>query len=129
MQGDCETDLERLMGEHTNLRHQSAGRDRDVTRSDTNPPGCIDDSDGTQQTIVVRQRLTHSHEYDVVDVLTALPLDSDKLFDNLICTQIAFPAFQTTRAKLAAVRTTDLGRDANGAPIGGRSIKRGRRRD
>src|SRR2546421_12439592 len=48
MQRDRQTNLQRLIGELLNLRHESAGRNRDVPRPDAESPRRVDDSNRAQ---------------------------------------------------------------------------------
>ena len=84
---------------------------------DRNSPRRIDDLNRTHEIIVIRQRLAHSHEDNVVNAFSALFFDRHDLIHNFIGAQIAFPSVEPARAEFAAVGATDLGRKANCPPI------------
>ena len=71
VQRDGEPDLQRFLGQFSDLRRQSAGRNGDVTRTDPNSPGRINDSDRAQHVREIRQRFAHAHENDVVDLFAS----------------------------------------------------------
>src|ERR1700682_5989875 len=100
-----------------------------MSRTDTESPSCIDNANGAHQAIEIGEGFAHPHENDVVDLFAALPFDGDDLIDNFIRTQVSRKAVETARAKLAAVRATDLRRDANWQPVRSAPVKRGRGRN
>ena len=93
------------------------------------PQWRVDDSNRAHHIVEVRQRLAHSHENDVVDLLAAFAFDRDDLIDNFVRLEVARKSFQTARAKFAAVGTTHLRRDADRSPVRSRSVKGGRCRN
>src|SRR5437868_13205999 len=96
-----------------------------MTRADTDSPRCINDADGPEQVFIVRQRLAHAHENDVVDALIRFSLNRDDLIDNFIGVQVALPAIQTACAEFAAVGASYLSRNANRSSIRTQPIQRG----
>src|ERR1051325_1579076 len=100
-----------------------------MARSNSNAPWRIYDSDGAQEVVEVRQRFTHSHENDVVDLFTALTFDRDDLIHDFIRAQISRKTIQPACAKFAAVSATDLGRNANRSTVRFFAVERRRRRD
>ena len=113
MQQNGEPDLERFIGEFSDLRCQSAGRNRDVPRADAEAPRRIDDPDRADQVAQVGERFTHSHENDIVDLFPARTLDCNDLIDNFVPAQISRKSFQAARAKFAAICAAHLRRDAD----------------
>src|SRR3954452_2559737 len=105
--------LRRFVSQLANLGRESASRNSDVTGADAEAPWCIDDANRVQKILQVRERLAHAHEYDVVDFFSAVLLDPDELLPHLACTEIARPAFQSARAKFAAISAPDLTGDTN----------------
>jgi len=82
-----------------------------------------------QKIFQVGERLAHAHEDDVIDFFSAVLFYLDELLHDLGCIEIARVAFQSARAKFAAISAADLGGDANGPAIRGLAIKCGRRRN
>ncbi len=78
--------------------------------SSPNPesPRSIDDSDGPNHVVEVRQRLAHSHEHNVVDLFAALALNCDDLIDNFVWLEVPAESFEAARAKFAAVGAANL---------------------
>src|SRR6266516_6467049 len=108
-----EAKLRDVVGQLANLRRESACRDCDVAGADAETPWCIDDSNRTQKIFQVGERLTHTHEDDVIHLFSALLFDGDELLHHLACIEIARPAIQSARAKFAPISTADLAGDAN----------------
>src|ERR1700730_2396808 len=100
-----------------------------MSRTDTESPWCVDDPNRTHQVAEIGEWFAHPHENDVVDLFAALPFDRDDLINNFIRTQVSRKAVETARAKLAAVRATDLRRDANCPPVRSAPVKPGRGRN
>src|ERR1700682_5769916 len=125
MERDCQPALQWFVGELSYLRGESAGRNRDVARTNLETPGGIYDSDGADHVGEVGQRFAHAHEDDVVDLFTARPFHHEELLHDLAGIEIARVAVEAARAKLAAVSAADLRGDANGAPVRGRAVERG----
>ena len=129
MQGDGKSNLERLISEVADARHEAAGGDRHLASSKADTPRGIQDFDSLHEVPVVGHWLAHPHEDEVIDPLTGDLLGEEDLADDLIGSQVALPSVKTTRAELAPVGTADLGGDTKGATVGFLSVERGRRRD
>ena len=112
-----EAHLQRLLGELADARREAAGGNRDVPRADADAPMRVDDLDRLHQVGVIRQRLAHAHEDDVVDLRLRRALGLDDLRDDLARRQVALEALQPARAELAAVGAADLGRNAEREPV------------
>jgi hypothetical protein len=102
-----------LVGQLANLRRESASGNGDVAGTDAESPRRIDDANRAQKILQVGERLAHAHEDDVIDFFSALLFDGDELLHHLGRVEIARQAFQSARAKLAAISAADLARDAN----------------
>src|SRR5437763_1375305 len=100
-----------------------------MPRADSQSPRRVDNSNRAHDILEVRQRLAHSHEHDVIDLLAALALDRDDLVDNLVWFQISTEPVQTARAEFAAISAADLRRNTDGSSVRPRSVERGRCRN
>ena len=119
----------RMIRQLADLRHQTAGRYRDVPRADFEAPRRIEDFDGDGQIFPIGQRFAHAHENDVVHPLARRLLDLHDLRGDFARREVAFPSAQTAGAEFAPVSTAHLRRDAQGSAIGCLPVKRGRGRD
>ena len=127
VQRNREANLQWFVGKFLNLGRQTAGRDGNVSRANAESPRRVNDSNRAHHVAKVGKRFTHSHENDVVDLLTACALNRDDLIDNFVRAQVAGKSFQTACTKFAAVSAPDLRGEANCPPIRAASIKRWRR--
>ena len=66
MQAESQPELNGLIGQLPDLRNQSGSGNRDPACPEMQPPFGIQGTNGGYHVIVVGQRLTHSHEHDVV---------------------------------------------------------------
>src|ERR1700761_6604852 len=80
-----------------------------MTRSNPDTPRGPDDFDRLQKILIIRQRLSHSHEDEIIDLLSAQRLDTQNLLNNFPGFQISRPSLQSARAELAPVGTANLG--------------------
>src|SRR5260370_35996015 len=97
--------------------------------SNPNTPPRSDDLNCPQKILVIRQGLSHAHEHNVVDLLAAESLNLQNLFDNFPGLQISRPSFEPARTELTSVGTANLGRNADGPPVGRRPVKSRASRD
>src|ERR1700738_948432 len=97
--------------------------------SNPNTPRRSDDFNCPQQILVIRQGLSHPHEHNVVDLLAAESLNLQNLFNNFPRLQISRPSFKPARTELTSVGAANLSRNADGPPVGRRSVKRRASRD
>src|SRR5438876_4330502 len=125
MQRDGETNLQRLIGQFTNLRGKTTCRDRNVSSADAETPRRVDDLNGAHHVLQVCEGFAHSREKDVVDLLGGISLGHQDVIDNYARAQISREPLQAARAKFAAVSATDLGRNANCSAIRPCTIKGG----
>jgi hypothetical protein len=121
--------LQRLFRQKPDLRGESAGGNGDVPRADTDAPRRVDEVERLHQVGVIRERLAHAHENEIVDARFGDAFRLENLGDDFSGGEISFPTFQTARAKLAAVSAADLGGKAEGESIGAFAEKIQRRGD
>src|ERR1700719_1567676 len=100
-----------------------------MPRADPESPRRVDDSDCPHQLLEISERFSHSHEDDIVDLLSAGAFHRDDLIYNLVCAQIARESFQAARAKFATVRAAYLRRDADCPGVRFGAVKCWRSRD
>ena len=62
-----EPELQRLVGELADLRRQPAGRDGDLSRTDGPAPRRVQNAQGSEQVVVIRERFAHPHDHEVAD--------------------------------------------------------------
>src|SRR5207249_11353733 len=106
---DGKAKLRGVVGLIAKLRRGSASRNGDAAGADAEAPWRVDDANRAQKILQVGERLAHAHEDDVIDFFAALLFNLDELLHHLACIEIARPAFQSARAKFAAIRAADLG--------------------
>ena len=124
VEADGETETEILLGQLENLRDDPGSRDGNATSTKAEAPGGVHRLEGSQQVIVVGERLAHAHDHDIVKrgqplgrpgrvglVLDAA--DLDQLGDDFAHGQVALPALEPGGAKLAAIGAAHLGRDTD----------------
>ena len=129
MQRDGEADLQRLGSESPDARDNSRGGDRHVPRPEADSPRGIQNPDSAQEVVVIRHRLAHPHENDVVDFLASQRLDPQELPHDFPGREVALPPVEPARAKFAAIRAAHLARNANRAAVGRLAVEGGGRGD
>ena len=93
-----------------------------MSRADSKTPRRIDNADGTHDVREIGERLTHSHENNVVDLLAGGCFQRDELIDNFDRLEIARPALEPActriysrmRNRLAWIRKSSA--DRTGPP-------------
>ena len=121
-----EPELRRLIRELADLRREPAGRDGDVPRADAEAPRRVDD-------LIARIRFARFASGSPIPMKTTLSIfsplccfDRHQLLHDLAGVEIARPAVEPARAKLAAVGAADLGGDADRPAIRAFAVKRRR---
>ena len=102
MQGNRQGNLQLLLSEAANLRHQAGRRQRNMALSDVQPLRRTDQSDKPQDIVIVIQRLAGSHQYNVGDALAGVLLHKQNLIENFAGRQASDQSAQTRCAELTA---------------------------
>ena len=124
VEADGETETEILLGQLENLRDDPGSRDGNATSTKAEAPGGVHRLEGSQQVIVVGERLAHAHDHDIIKRCQPLggadrvglvldTADLNQLGDDFAHGQVALPALEPGGAKLAAIGATHLGRDTD----------------
>ena len=120
---DRQPEAQRLVGKPDYLGDQAARGDRDAARAEPEAPVCIHDGEGPDERVVVRERLTHPHDDDVVErgqlrararrprVLGIAHLE--ELGDDLPGAQVPLEPFKAACAEHAPHRASHLRGDAD----------------
>ena len=117
MKAERQCDPVVFIGQLPDLRHQTAGRDRDVPPRDMESVFVRDHTDETGELIVVIERFTGAHDDDVVDPGTGRPLDLVDLSEHLSTRQIPCEAVEGRGTELTAHAAADLRGDADTVPV------------
>ena len=117
METQCQRDSVVFVGQLADLRHQTAGRDRDVPSRDMESVFVRDHTDETGELIVVIKRFTGAHDDDVVDPGTGRPLDLVDLSEHLSARQVPCETVESRCTELTAHAAADLRGDADAVPV------------
>ena len=117
MQAECQCDPVVFIRQLPDLRHQTAGRDRDVPSRDMESVFIRDHADETGELIVVVKRFAGAHDDDVIDPGTGRTLDLVDLSEHLSARQIPCEAVERRCTELAAHAAADLGGDTDTVPV------------
>ena len=115
---DCQADLLGMIRQLADLGHESGGRNGEVAGADSKAPGRGNQFKGLEKLGQVGEGFSHSHEDDVVDLLSAEFLGEKNLPGDFVRGEIAGESIKPGSAELAAKGTTNLGRDTERTPIG-----------
>ena len=129
VQTDGEAILAWLGGELSDLRDEAAGGDGDFSRANVGAPISIEYFQRGHQVIVVRHRLAHSHNDEVIDGAMPRPalraFHGEHLVDNFRRFEVALKAIQPASAKGTAIRASNLRGDAQRVTIAGLAVEGG----
>ena len=114
MQGNGKRELFRDVGKFANTGNNAAGRDGEVTSTDTDAIGVVEDSQRLENLVVVGKRLTLAHEDNARGALAKVVGYMKYLVDDLLSGQRALEAVETGSAKGTAHATACLGGNADG---------------
>ena len=114
MQGNGKRELLGDVGKFANTGNNATGRDGEVTSTDTDAIGVVEDSQRLENLVVVGKRLALAHEDNARDALAKVVGYMKYLVDDLLSGQRALEAVETGSAKGAAHATASLGGNADG---------------
>ena len=122
VEADGQICRQRLVGQAPNSRGEADGADRDVAWGDGQPFVVRKDGDCRSHRLIVVQRLTHTHEDNVPQLLGGgeagpMYLRVQDLGHNLARGQVALETHLARGTKDAAHRTSYLTADAGGVPV------------
>ena len=89
VQGDRKRQLQILLRQGVDARHDAAGGKRDVAHADIQPVRMVDKLQKTQDRLAVIKRLTNAHEDDIGDLPAGVKPGKEHLVEHLRGAQIA----------------------------------------
>ena len=114
MQRNGKRELLGDIGKFANTGNNAAGGDGEVTSTDTNAIGVVEDSQRLENLIVVGKRLALAHEDNACCTFAKIIRDMQHLVDDLLSGQRALEAVETGSAKSTAHATASLSRNTDG---------------
>jgi hypothetical protein len=114
VKGECEAELEWVIGKFLDLGGKSAGGDSDVTSSHAKIGRRDEEIEGWQEIGKVGQGFPHAHENQIVGSASGNAGRFEDLADDFRGGEIATPTVDPAGAEATAVGTSDLAGDAEG---------------
>ena len=113
VEGDGEGELELLLGQLVDLRHEAAGGEADVPHPDVHALGGRDVLEKAHDFVEIIQRLPDAHQHDVGDALPDVLLGGVNFGADLPRLEVAHPARLGRGAEAAAHPAAHLGGHAD----------------
>jgi len=120
VEGQSQADLHTLPGQPADTRHDPRGRKGDPPGADRGTHLQLHQTDGPQDVLIVEQRLTHTHQHDVPNLLALFldaPADREQLINDLRGGEVPPEPHPPGGTEATSERTSDLRRETDGSAI------------